>query len=262
MTAVPGIFLALATALSLLCSACRSVQAPAVAANPPPPSPPPAVRVNPAPAPEEPLNPRIEVFAAEPSSVQLGQRAVLRWRVGGAAEVQLEPSARGVQLPLEGTVAVSPSMTTSYRLSAYGLKTFATASVSVIVDGASSEPAALSRVPFSDLADVYFDLNQWDLRREDAETLSINARLLRNVVERDGGLQISIEGYCDQRGSAEYNLALGEQRAAEVRRQLIELGLPEAKLSTISWGNEKPLCAQLTETCWQRNRRVHLSLHR
>jgi peptidoglycan-associated lipoprotein len=262
MRSVPRYCLALVPALGLLCSACRSVQAPAAAANPPPLAPPPVVRNNPPPAPEAPLHPRIEVFDAAPSSIQPGQRAVLRWRVAGASEVQLEPSARGLRLPLEGTAAVSPANTTSYRLSAYGLKSYATASASVIVEGASSGPAGTPKLPFSDLADVYFDLNRWDMRSEDTETLSTNARLLRSVVESDGNLRISIEGYCDQRGSAEYNLALGEQRAAEVRRQLIELGLPEARLSTISWGNEMPLCEEPTEACRQRNRRVHLSLHR
>jgi peptidoglycan-associated lipoprotein len=157
---------------------------------------------------------------------------------------------------------VSPANTTSNQLSAYRLKTYATASASVIVDGASPEPARTLKPPFSDLADVYFDLNRWDLRSQDTESLSTNAGLLRSVVESDGNLQISIEGYCDQRGSAEYNLALGEERAAEVRRQLIGLGVPGAMLSTISWGNEKPQCGPSTENCWQRNHRVHLSLHR
>ena len=71
---------------------------------------------------------------------------------------------------------------------------------------------------------------------------------------------IMVEGHCDERGSAEYNLGLGDRRAAAAKEFLVQLGVPEGRLRTISYGKERPQCTEHTEECWQKNRRAHLSL--
>lgn len=115
-------------------------------------------------------------------------------------------------------------------------------------------PAVLEKkeIPF-ELKDVLFDYDKYDIRPDAKEVLdSTMAWFIKNKT-----LNILIEGHCDERGTNEYNLALGEKRANAVKNYLIANGVVPARISTISYGEEKPLCSDQTEECWQRNRRAH-----
>lgn len=102
--------------------------------------------------------------------------------------------------------------------------------------------------------DVYFAFDQSNLREEAREKLSSNARWLRQYPE----FVLRIEGHCDERGTNEYNLALGERRANTAKDYLVSLGIDADRLNTISYGEERPVCTESDEACWQRNRRAHL----
>jgi peptidoglycan-associated lipoprotein len=103
------------------------------------------------------------------------------------------------------------------------------------------------------LGDVYFDFDQYELRADARDRLARNAEFLKSHPE----FQVRIEGHCDERGTNEYNLALGERRAAAARDYLVSLGVPASKLQTISYGEERPQCTSGDEGCWQQNRRAH-----
>jgi len=103
------------------------------------------------------------------------------------------------------------------------------------------------------LKDVHFDFDKYDIRPEDAAILKGNAaQLMKNT-----GVRIQIEGHCDERGTVEYNLALGERRANSVQKYLVSLGVPSGRLSTISYGKEMPLDPGHNEEAWSKNRRAH-----
>ena len=103
------------------------------------------------------------------------------------------------------------------------------------------------------LQDVHFDYDRYDLRTEDRATLQQNASWLKE----HANAKVEIEGHCDNRGTVEYNLALGAKRAKSVKDYLVSLGVAADRLSTISYGEELPLCREDTEECWARNRRAH-----
>jgi peptidoglycan-associated lipoprotein len=102
------------------------------------------------------------------------------------------------------------------------------------------------------LADVYFDLDKADIREGDRATLSKNA----DVLKKYDFLRVTVEGHCDERGTVEYNLALGERRAKAAYDYLVSLGVPADRLKTVSYGKEVPVCSESTEACWQKNRRA------
>ena len=103
------------------------------------------------------------------------------------------------------------------------------------------------------LGDVYFEFDKADLIEEARARLARNAEWLRSHPE----FEITIEGHCDERGTNEYNLALGERRAAAAKDYLASLGVGATRLRTLSYGEERPQCSDSTESCWARNRRAH-----
>jgi peptidoglycan-associated lipoprotein len=104
------------------------------------------------------------------------------------------------------------------------------------------------------LKDIHFDFDEYDIRPGDAEILKENAALLKKF----SNVKIQIEGHCDERGTIEYNLALGERRANNAKQYLISLGISPDRISTISYGKERPLDPGHNEETWAKNRRVHL----
>lgn len=101
--------------------------------------------------------------------------------------------------------------------------------------------------------DLQFDFDKYDIKDEyKSELKSIAAWMTKN-----SGAKLSVEGHCDERGTNEYNLALGDRRAKAVKDHLVSLGVPSSKIETISYGEEKPLCTEHTEECWAKNRRAH-----
>ena len=94
----------------------------------------------------------------------------------------------------------------------------------------------------------------------DAEAvLKQDGQTLADIIRQYPDFKLTVEGYCDERGSEEYNLALGDARAKQTKEYLAGLGLPANQLRTISYGKEKPVCADHDEACWQRNRRAHIT---
>ena len=149
------------------------------------------------------------------------------------------PSAGANRAPAEGSSATKESNTPS------------SSSLDQLREGKSSAtPAA------SPLKEVYFDYDRSDLRSDARTVLRTNADWLKN----NPAIRIEIEGHCDDRGTNEYNLALGAKRAQAVKDYLATLGISAERLSTISYGAEIPVCKEQTESCWQQNRRARFVL--
>jgi peptidoglycan-associated lipoprotein len=111
--------------------------------------------------------------------------------------------------------------------------------------------------PVADLDLVYFDYDRWNLREDARRTLKENARKIQSF--SDGGMLV-VEGHCDERGSEEYNLALGDRRAAAVARYLEDLGVSGSRLKTVSFGESKPAAAGHDESAWRVNRRSEIRI--
>jgi peptidoglycan-associated lipoprotein len=103
------------------------------------------------------------------------------------------------------------------------------------------------------LADVYFDYDRFAIRNEAQKILEANARVLKSK----NGWKLLVEGHCDERGTADYNLVLGERRAQSVKRYLQNLGVSASQVQITSFGKERPFCADHSDACWQQNRRAH-----
>ena len=108
------------------------------------------------------------------------------------------------------------------------------------------------------IEDAYFDYDKHDLRPDAITALQADSSELRDILKDYPTYKLTIEGYCDERGSEEYNLALGDERARAARNYLTQVGIPESQLSLISYGKERPVCQDHNEACWQRNRRIHI----
>lgn len=102
-----------------------------------------------------------------------------------------------------------------------------------------------------ELKPVHFEFDRYYLSAGDREILRQNA----GVIQKNPEWEVLVEGHCDERGTSAYNLALGQKRAQVVRKYYLMLGIPGGRISTISYGEEKPVCQELTDECWSRNRR-------
>lgn len=104
--------------------------------------------------------------------------------------------------------------------------------------------------------DIHFDFDRYDIKERDREIL----RSLADWLLKNKEAKVEIEGHCDERGSNEYNLALGDRRAHSTKQYLVTLGVSESRIKTISYGEEKPFCTESGEDCWWKNRRGHFSI--
>ncbi len=114
----------------------------------------------------------------------------------------------------------------------------------------------------SDIAsegDALFDYDKSDIRDDARQVLTHDADALKRIFAADPAFTVVLEGHCDERGSAEYNLGLGDRRATAAKDFLVQLGVPAEKIRTISYGKDRPICTDATEACYQRNRRAHLT---
>jgi outer membrane protein OmpA-like peptidoglycan-associated protein len=124
-------------------------------------------------------------------------------------------------------------------------------------DDARARVAAL----LAKIQDAYFDYDRHNLRPDAVQALQGDVALLKSILREFPSLAITIEGHCDERGSAEYNLGLGDVRAQEAKEFLAQLGIPDSQVRVISFGKERPQCPDADEVCWQKNRRAHLAPH-
>lgn len=106
------------------------------------------------------------------------------------------------------------------------------------------------------IQDVYFDYDKYNIR-EDSKAVIKN---LADLLVKNTAIKVVIEGHCDERGTNEYNLGLGDKRANAVKQYLLSLGVPSKRIETVSYGEEKPVCRESNEDCWSKNRRAHFVL--
>jgi peptidoglycan-associated lipoprotein len=243
--------------------------------RPPIPPPPPTPEAQPtaplAPEVAKPAAPVIAQFTAEPTSIMIGQSSTLRWQVtGDAAGVTIDQTIGTVQNT--GSHRVFPSKSTTYVLAAAGPGGGVTASVTVMVAEVppppppptdATQPAA-GTATFEDrvaanVQDVYFDYDQSEIHGDSQSVLTQDAAALKALLADFPNAMIMVEGHCDERGSAEYNLGLGDRRAGSAKDFLVQLGVPAGRIHTISYGKERPQCVESDDACWQKNRRVHFT---
>jgi peptidoglycan-associated lipoprotein len=233
----------------------------------PPPTPPPVTNnTNPSePAPTA-SAPRINSFTAEPRSIERGQSATLRWSVANATEMTLDQGLGAIAA--NASRQVFPSNTTTYTLTARSAGGTDTRSVMVeVIAPPPPPPPAANRgtqISGSDMLtreaqDGLFDYDKSELRDDARQAMQANAELLKRIFAADPSFTVAIEGHCDERGSAEYNLGLGDRRATAAKEFLVQLGVPADRLTTISYGKDRQVCTDENEACYQRNRRAHLA---
>jgi peptidoglycan-associated lipoprotein len=123
-------------------------------------------------------------------------------------------------------------------------------------------PNAVTRARIDELLariqDAYFDYDRHSLRPDAMKALESDSTELRDILAQYPAYKLTVEGHCDERGSAEYNMALGDARAKSAKDYLVGVGIPSDQLKLISYGKEKPVCQDHDEACWQKNRRVHI----
>jgi peptidoglycan-associated lipoprotein len=160
-----------------------------------------------------------------------------------------------------GSQAVSPTDSTTYHLIAKGAGGTQEATARLTVTQAAPPPVTPTTTSVSEqdlfsqnVKDVYFDYDKADIRGDQQASVQADAQFFNQHTE----MNFTVEGHCDERGSTEYNLALGDQRASAVKSALTSAGVSANRIKTISYGKEKPFCTESNEACWQQNRRGHL----
>jgi len=212
---------------------------------PPPPPPPPAPTAS---------------ISANPSTINAGQSTQLTWTTENATDVSIEGMGK---VQASGSQTVTPTDSTTYRLAASGPGGTQEASTRVTVNRPApvvqqEAPPSLTDQQLFDQAikDAYFDYDSYEVRPQDNAALQADAQFLN----QHPSWRVLIEGHCDERGSTEYNMALGDSRAQAAKQALVSAGVAANRLTTTSFGREKPFCTESNEQCWQQNRRGHLVL--
>ena len=211
---------------------------------PPPPPPPPAP------------NAPTASLSANPNTVDAGQPTTLTWQTTNATDVSIDGIGA---VDLSGSRQVTPVDSTTYHLVAKGTGGTQDATARVTVNPAPAPPpAATSNATEEELfaqnvKDIFFDYDKYDIRASEQGSIQADAQFLQQHPD----IHITIEGHCDERGSTEYNLALGTNRADSVKNALVQAGVGGDRIKTITMGKEKPFCTESNESCWQQNRRGH-----
>jgi len=231
--------LTVALAVVLTVSACGKKKA----APPPPPPPPPA------PAPTASLT-------ASPNSIEPGQSTTLSWNTDYATDVSIDGIGK---VDPSGSRTVTPTQSTTYHLVARNDTGTQEATARVTVNAAAPPPppqqgnGTEAQMFAQNVQDVFFEYDSYDVSQQYQRVLQADAQFL----QQHPNIRFTIEGHCDERGSTEYNLALGDNRANATKQALVSMGIPADRIRTISYGKEKPFCTESTEACWQQNRRAH-----
>ncbi len=214
--------------------------------QPPPPPPPP-------PAPATPT----ATLTASPDTIDKGQSSTLTWQTSNATDISID--GIGAVQP-NGTQQVSPAESTTYTLTAKGAGGTQTATARVTVNAPPPPPPPTTQPSLTEeqlfaqsVKDIYFDYDKSDVRASEQASIQADAAFL----QQHPNISFTIEGHCDERGSTEYNLALGDNRASAVKNALVSAGIAADRIKTVSYGKEKPFCTESNESCWQQNRRGH-----
>ena len=207
----------------------------------------------PAPAPVA-AKPTVSI-SADRTAINKGESAKLSWTTTDSTSVSISPEV-GAVTP-QGSTTVTPADSTTYAITATGPGGSSDANVRITVNAPPPPPApkgpSFEELFTQEVRDAYFDLDKADIRPDARQALEKTASFLKGYPNQ----KVTIEGHCDERGSTEYNLALGDRRANAVKQYLVNLGIPAANLNVVSFGKEKPFCMESNEACWQQNRRGH-----
>ncbi|MBI2149193.1 MAG: peptidoglycan-associated lipoprotein Pal [Acidobacteria bacterium] len=232
-----------------------------------PPPPPPPLSTTPAPAPPAPLV-TLRANGEATATIDRGQALTLTWESRNAATVRIEPGLG--QVDLNGNRQVNPAASVTYTATAVGPGGTTTDVARITVNVPPAAPpakAAGSNPPRptvgvdelfrQNVEDIYFDYDKAELRSNEMSKLQSGARWL----QQNPTVRFTIEGHCDERGSEQYNLALGDRRANAVREYLVSQGVQGSRIVTVSYGEERPQCREQNEACFDRNRRAHFALN-
>jgi peptidoglycan-associated lipoprotein len=221
-------------------------------------TPPPAMETAPPPSTQVPA-PAAQITAT-PQVISAGDQVVLSWRTADATTISIDGIG---DVPSSGVRTVTPANSTSYHLVATGPggTTDATARVTVNSPPAVVVPSnsmSLEDEFKSQVQDAFFDYDTYDIRGDAQTVLGRDASFLVS----HPNVKVVIGGYCDERGSNEYNLALGQNRADAAKNALVTAGIAANRIRVVSYGKEKPFCSESTEECWQQNRRAGFTMDR
>ena len=198
------------------------------------------------------------MLTANPNAIVAGQASTLTWNTDFATDVSIDGIGK---VDPRGSMKVTPSESTTYRLVAKNDTGSREATARVTVTPASAPPPTTSSTSnesdaqlFSqNMKDVFFEYDSYEITSQYQSVIQSDARFL----QQHPSMTFVIEGHCDERGSIEYNVALGEYRANAAKQALVQAGISATRIRTISYGKEKPFCSESTESCWQQNRRAH-----
>jgi len=199
-------------------------------------------------------------LTAVPNTITAGQSVNLMWKTDYATDVEIDGIGK---VDLSGSTTVIPAQSTTYRLIAKNDTGTQEATARVTVNQAPPPPPAQSsgtdeQMFSQNVKDVFYDYDSYDIPGQYQSVLQGDAQFLT----QHPNMKFTIEGHCDERGSTEYNLALGDNRATAAKQALVQMGITPDRIRTISYGKEKPFCTQSTEQCWQQNRRAHFVYQR
>jgi len=210
------------------------------------------------PAPPPPLPAPTATLAVSPNVIQQGQAAVLSWQTTNSTESTI--AGIGI-VPASGSRSVTPDTSKTYTLEAKGPGGTKDATVRVTVN---AKTASVTATPADmdlfgkNVKDVFFDYDMSNIRQDEASVAQSDASFL----QQHPSIKVLVEGHCDDRGSDEYNIALGASRAESVKQSLLQQGVSADRIRTISYGKESPFCSQDNEQCWQQNRVGHFAFER
>jgi peptidoglycan-associated lipoprotein len=197
-------------------------------------------------------------LTATPTVISAGDQVQLAWHTTDAKSVSIDGIG---DVPSSGVKTVLPTESTTYHLVAHGDGGTADASARVTVNSAiaykvPSTSASDAEIFAANVKDIFYDYDTYDIRSDAQSTLSKDADFLL----QHPNIKVVIGGYCDERGSDEYNLALGQNRAQAAKTALVTAGVGADRIRVISYGKEKPFCTESNEECWQLNRRAGFAM--
>lgn len=191
-----------------------------------------------------------------PDSVQRGQQAELRWNTQHASMITIDGIG---PVSASGSKKVTAAESTTYHLVAKGEGGSTEASARLTVTAPPVKEAAISDEEMfrRSIKDIFFNYDNATIRSEEQAALNADAQFLAS----HPAMRLLIEGHCDERGSEDYNMSLGQNRAGSVKEALVKQGIAADRIKLISFGKERPFCSKAeNESCWQQNRRAHFVL--
>lgn len=203
-------------------------------------------------------------ITADPQAIDQGQSVVLNWRTTNATNVSIDGIG---DVPVNGTQTVSPASSTNFHLVAKGDGGTTEANVRVTVRVATvpntgadttADTGGADAAFHAAVKDIFYDYDSYDIRQADESSVTAAAAYLN--AHKD--IKVLIAGYCDDRGSAEYNITLGENRANAAKQALTAAGVDTARIRVVSYGKERQFCTEENEACWQQNRRAQFNVDR